>query len=76
MTDQDNKPDPRIAEFKLLAETAQRMADKADTESARVDYLKIAKDWLELATEIENAQANRPEPGAGQRTPEARLEKP
>jgi len=69
VTDQDHKPDPRVAEFKLLAETAQRMADKADTESARVDYLKIAKDWLDLATEIEKAQPNRPEPGAGQRTP-------
>ena len=69
MTDQDQKPDPRVAEFKLLAETAQRMADKAENEAARVDYLKIAKDWLELATEIENAQTNRPEPGAGQRTP-------
>jgi hypothetical protein len=57
VTDQDQKPDPRIAEFKLLAETAQRMAEKADSEAARVDYLKIAKDWLELATEIENAQA-------------------
>ena len=65
MTDQDQKPDPRIAEFKLLAETAQRMAEKADTEAARVDYLKIAKDWLELATEIENAQA----PKAGPRPP-------
>jgi hypothetical protein len=51
-----------VAEFKLLAETAQRMAEKADTESARVDYLKIAKDWLELATEIENAQAPKTAP--------------
>jgi len=42
-----------VAEFKLLAETAQRMADKAENEAARVDYLKIAKDWLDLATEIE-----------------------
>jgi hypothetical protein len=62
VTDQDQKPDPRVAEFKLLAETAQRMAEKADTESARVDYLKIAKDWLELATEIENAQAPKTAP--------------
>jgi hypothetical protein len=62
VTDQDQKPDPRVAEFKLLAETAQRMAEKADTESARVDYLKIAKDWLELATEIENAQAPKAAP--------------
>jgi hypothetical protein len=38
------------------------MADKAETESARVDYLKIAKDWLELATEIENAQAPKAAP--------------
>ena len=45
-----------MAEFKLLAETAQRMADKAENEAARVDYLKIAKDWLDLATEIEKAQ--------------------
>jgi hypothetical protein len=65
VTDQDQKPDPRIAEFKLLAETAQRMAEKADSEAARVDYLKIAKDWLELATEIENAQA----PKTGPRPP-------
>ena len=27
--DQDKKPDQRVAEFKLLAETAQRMAEKA-----------------------------------------------
>jgi hypothetical protein len=65
VTDQDHKPDPRVAEFKLLAETALRMADKAETESARVDYLKIAKDWLELATEIEKAQA----PKAAPRSP-------
>jgi len=56
MTDEDQKLDPRVAEFKLLAETAQRMADRAETETARADYLKIAKDWLQLATEIENSQ--------------------
>ena len=56
MTDEDQKPDPRVAEFKLLAETAQRMADKADSEEARADYLKIAKDWMQLAMEIENSQ--------------------
>jgi hypothetical protein len=49
MMDEDQKPDQRVAEFKLLAETAQRMADKAENESARADYLKIAKDWLQLA---------------------------
>jgi hypothetical protein len=54
-----------VAEFKLLAETAQRMAEKAETEAARVDYLKIAKDWLALATEIEKAQA----PKAAPRSP-------
>ena len=69
MTDQDQKSDPRVAEFKLLAETAQRMAEKAKTEAERVDYLKIAKDWLNLAAEIENAQTNRPESGTGQRPP-------
>ena len=37
MTDEDQKPDTRVAEFKLLAETAQRMADKAESESARAD---------------------------------------
>jgi hypothetical protein len=42
-----------VAEFKLLAETAQRMAEKAETESERADYLKIADDWRRLATEIE-----------------------
>ena len=57
MTDKDQKSDPRVAEFKLLAETAQRMADNAESEEARADYLKIAKDWLQLATEIENSQA-------------------
>ena len=45
------------------------MANNAENEAARADYLKIAKDWLELATEIENAQANPPQPGAGQRPP-------
>jgi hypothetical protein len=57
MTDEDQKPDPRIAEFKLLAETAQRMADNAETKEARADYLKIAQDWMQLALEIENSQA-------------------
>jgi hypothetical protein len=56
MTDEDQKPDPRVAEFKLLAETAQRMAERAESETARADYLKIAKDWLQLATEIENSK--------------------
>ena len=56
MTDQDHKPDERIASFKLLAETAQRLADTADTESARADYLKIAKGWLEAATQIEQTK--------------------
>jgi hypothetical protein len=55
MTDEDQKPDPRIAEFKLLAETAQRMADNAESEEARADYLKIAKDWMQLAMEIQNS---------------------
>ena len=50
---EDQNPDPRVAEFKLLAETAQRMAEKAETESERADYLKIADDWRRLATEIE-----------------------
>ena len=57
MTDQDQKPDQRVAEFKLLAETARRMADKAETESARADYRRIAKGWFRLATEIENSLA-------------------
>ena len=56
MTDEDQKPDPRVAEFKLLAETAQRMAERAESETARADYLKIAKDSLQLATEIENSK--------------------
>ena len=56
MTDEDQKTDQRVAEFKLLAETAQRMAEKAESETSRADYLKIAKDWLQLATEIENSK--------------------
>lgn len=55
MTDQDHNPDQRVAEFRLLAETAQRMAEKAQSETACAAYLKIAKDWLQLATEIENS---------------------
>ena len=54
--DQDKKLDQRVAEFKLLAETAQRMAEKAASESERADYLKIADDWLRLATEIKNSK--------------------
>jgi hypothetical protein len=53
--DQDHKPDQRVAEFKLLAETAQRMADNAENESARADYLKIAEDWRRLAAEIQKS---------------------
>ena len=53
--DQDKKPDQRVAEFKLLAETAQRMAEKAESESERADYLKIADDWFRLASEIEKS---------------------
>ena len=56
MTNQDPEADKRIASFKLLAETAQRLAETADTESARADYLKIAKGWLEAVTEIEQAE--------------------
>ena len=60
MTGQDEKPDERpderIASFKLLAQTAQRLADTADTEAARADYLKIAKGWLQAVTEIEQAK--------------------
>jgi len=55
--DQDNRPDQRVAEFKLLAETARRMADKAETETARAEYLKIAEDWFKLATEIETSKS-------------------
>jgi predicted Zn-dependent protease len=60
MADQDEKPDERpderIASFQLLAETAQRLAETADTESARADYLKIAKGWLQAVTEIEQTK--------------------
>ena len=56
MTDENQKPDPRVASFKLLAETAQRMADNAEWESMRTDHLRITKDWLQLATEIENSK--------------------
>ena len=56
MTDQDHKPDQRVAEFKLLAETARRMAEKAESETARADYLRIADEWRRLATEIENSK--------------------
>jgi hypothetical protein len=56
LTDQDHKSDPRVASFKLLAETAQRMADKAESEIARADYLRIADEWRRLATEIENSK--------------------
>jgi hypothetical protein len=61
MTDEYQKPDPRVAEFKLLAEPAQRMAEKARSETARAHYLRIADDWRRLATEIQNSPANRPE---------------
>jgi hypothetical protein len=56
MTEPDQQPDRRVAEFKLLAETARRMAEKAETETARAEYLKIAEDWLQLATEIEKSK--------------------
>ena len=56
MTDQDHRPVQRVAEFRLLAETAQRKADRAKSESARADYRKIAIDWFQLATEIENSE--------------------
>jgi hypothetical protein len=56
MTEQNQGPDKRVAEFKLLAETALRMAEKAETEEARADYLKISKEWSQLATEIEKAK--------------------
>ena len=59
--DQDKKPDKRVAEFKLLAETAQRMAEKAESESERADYLKIADDWLRLASEIEKSAGQQTE---------------
>lgn len=51
----DDKPDQRVAEFKLLAETAQRMAEKAESESERAGYIKIADDWRRLAEEIEKS---------------------
>ena len=54
MTDLDDT-DARVASFKLLAETAERMAENADSETARTDYLNIAEGWRRLATEIENA---------------------
>ncbi|HMI95336.1 MAG TPA: hypothetical protein VK479_02415 [Micropepsaceae bacterium] len=57
MTEPDHYPDKRVAEFKLLAETARRMADNADTETARAEYLKIAEDWFKLATEIESSKS-------------------
>jgi hypothetical protein len=45
-----------VAAFALLAEAAQQMAAKAETQSARETYLKIAMDWLKLAEEIKNSR--------------------
>ena len=53
----DEKPDDRVAAFALLAETAQQMAARAETQSDREAYLKIAMDWLKLAAEIRNSGA-------------------
>ena len=52
----DDKPDDRVAAFTLLAETAQQMAAKAETEKDREAYLKIAMDWLTLAEEIKKSR--------------------
>ena len=56
MSDQNDMPDGRMAAFRLLAETAQQLAEKAESETAREDYLRIAADWRQLANEIENSK--------------------
>ena len=56
MSDENDTSDNRRAEFRLLAETAQRLAEKADSKTAREDYLRIAADWAQLADEIENSK--------------------
>ena len=49
----DDKPDTRMTDFRLLAETSKQMARKAKTQTAREDYLRIALEWLQLADEAE-----------------------
>ena len=56
MADKDDMPDGRVADFRLLAETAQQMAAKAETPSEREAYLKIAADWLQLADDIQKSK--------------------
>ncbi len=56
MSGQDDTPDGRMATFRLLAETAQQSAEKAESETAREDYLRIAAEWLQLANDIENSK--------------------
>ena len=48
----DHSPDDRVAAFTLLAEAAQKMAATAEAESDRAAYLRIARDWFQLANEI------------------------
>ncbi len=56
MTDQNDMPDSPMAACKLLADAAQQLAEKAETETAPEGYLRIAADWLRLADEIENSK--------------------
>ena len=56
MTEKDDMPDSRVADFKRLAATAQAMATKAETQAEREDYLRIAKDWLQLADDIQKSK--------------------
>jgi hypothetical protein len=58
MTEQDDRPDSRVADFRRLAETAKQMATKADTQAEREDYLRMAEEWFRLADEIEKSNDN------------------
>jgi hypothetical protein len=56
MTGENNTRESRAAAFRLLAETARQMAETADSEMVREDYLRIAAGWLQLANDIENSK--------------------
>ena len=43
----------KASEYAMLAETAQRMASKAEIESARAEYLNVALQCLHLALDIQ-----------------------
>jgi len=47
----------KASEYAMLAETAQRMACKAEIESARAEYLSVALQCLHLALDIQRLSA-------------------